>query len=198
MKGRALLLCPVISDIDLLCYREGIVHINAEIPDSALYLGVTKQKLDGAQIPGAAVDQRRLRSPQSVCAVQMRVWPYADKPIGHKSSILARCHASPRLWSRKKELARLLVRLVVDGLARMLGQLKSNWSPGLSLTHRCSIDGVTIGSNIIDPDGDYVAAPQFTVDGKIEHRQVTSTQLNLQHGANRPDMLLPERRLCSN
>ena len=32
-------------------YREGIVHINAEIPDSALYLGVTKQKLDGAQFP---------------------------------------------------------------------------------------------------------------------------------------------------
>lgn len=88
--------------------------------------------------------------------------------------------------------------VAVDGLARMLGQLKSNWSPGLSLTHRCSIDGVTIGSNIIDPDGDYVAAPQFTVDGKIEHREVTSTPLNLQHGANRPDMLLPERRLSSN
>ena len=53
-EGQSTLLCPVVSDVDLLCYGEGIVHINAEIPDSALYLGVTKQKLDGAQIPGAA------------------------------------------------------------------------------------------------------------------------------------------------
>jgi hypothetical protein len=48
----------------LLRYREGIVYIDAEIPHSALYLGVTKQKLDGAQIPGAPVNQRCLRSPQ--------------------------------------------------------------------------------------------------------------------------------------
>ena len=38
---------------------EGIVHINAEIPGSALYLSVTKQKLDGAPIPGVAL--RRMR-----------------------------------------------------------------------------------------------------------------------------------------
>ena len=63
VKGRALLLCPVPSNVDLLRYGEGIVHINAEISHCALYLSVTKQELDGAQIPGAAVDQRRLRSP---------------------------------------------------------------------------------------------------------------------------------------
>ena len=33
LKGRALLLCPLVSDVDLLRYREGIVHIDAEIPD---------------------------------------------------------------------------------------------------------------------------------------------------------------------
>jgi hypothetical protein len=64
VKGRALLLCPVPSNVDLLRYGEGIVHINAEIPHSALDLSVTKQKLDGAQIAGAPIDQRRLRSPQ--------------------------------------------------------------------------------------------------------------------------------------
>jgi hypothetical protein len=88
--------------------------------------------------------------------------------------------------------------VVVDSLACLLGQLKSNWSPSLSLTRRRSVNCITIGSNIIDPDGDYIAAPQLTVDGKIEHRQVTCTPLNLELGANRPDMLLPERRLCSN
>ena len=62
MKGRAALVCPVVSDVDLLRYGEIIVHINAEIPHSALYLGVTKQKLDGAQIPG--------RSDRSVSAFE--------------------------------------------------------------------------------------------------------------------------------
>ena len=56
VKGRALLLCPVRSNVDLLRYGEGIVHINAEIPHGALYLRVTKQKLDGAQIAGAPID----------------------------------------------------------------------------------------------------------------------------------------------
>ena len=88
--------------------------------------------------------------------------------------------------------------VVVDGLASVLGQLKSNWSPGLSLTHRRSINCITIGSDIIDRNCDYVATPQFTVDGKIEHRQVTFTPLDLEHGANCPDVLLPEGRLGSN
>ena len=56
MEGRALLLCPVRLNVDLLRYGKSIVHIDAEIPDSALYLGVTEQSLDGAHIPGAAID----------------------------------------------------------------------------------------------------------------------------------------------
>ena len=62
--GQSISALPCTSNVDLLSYGEGIVHINAEISHCALYLSVTKQKLDGAQIPGAAVDQRRLRSPQ--------------------------------------------------------------------------------------------------------------------------------------
>ena len=49
----------------------------------------------------------------------------------------------PDLGLCKKELARLLARdleITVDGLARMLSQLKPNWSSGLSLTHRRSIN----------------------------------------------------------
>ena len=50
---------PRTSNVDLLRYGEGIVHINAEIPHSALYLSVTKQKLDGAQISGVALRSMR-------------------------------------------------------------------------------------------------------------------------------------------
>ena len=63
-RGQSISALPCTSNVDLLRYGEGIVHIDAEIPHSALYLGVPEQKLDGSQIPGAAVDQRRLRSPQ--------------------------------------------------------------------------------------------------------------------------------------
>jgi hypothetical protein len=62
-EGMSALPPKAVEIADIVC-GEGIVHINAEIPHSALYLSVTKQKLDGAQIPGAAVDQRRLRSPE--------------------------------------------------------------------------------------------------------------------------------------
>ena len=52
------------SNVDLLRYCKGIIHIDAEIPDSALNLSVAEQKLHGSQIPGAAVDERRFGSPQ--------------------------------------------------------------------------------------------------------------------------------------
>ena len=46
--GQSISALPCTSNIDLLRDREGIVHIDAEIPHSALYLSVTEQKLDGA------------------------------------------------------------------------------------------------------------------------------------------------------
>ena len=57
--GQSISALPCTSDVDLLRYGKGIVHINAEIPHSALYLSVTKQKLDGAQIPGVALRSMR-------------------------------------------------------------------------------------------------------------------------------------------
>ena len=61
---QSILLCPVRSNVDLFRYGKGIVHIDAEVPHSALYLGVTEQKLHGSQIPSAPIDQCRLSSPQ--------------------------------------------------------------------------------------------------------------------------------------
>ena len=39
-KGQSISAPPCTSNVDLLRYGEGIVHIDAEIPDSALYLCV--------------------------------------------------------------------------------------------------------------------------------------------------------------
>ncbi len=40
--GQSISALPYTSHVDLLRYGEGIVHVNAEIPHSALYFGVTK------------------------------------------------------------------------------------------------------------------------------------------------------------
>ena len=78
-EGGAFRLCPV-----PLRNREGIVHINAEISDSALYLGVTKQKPDGAQISDAAVDQCRLEEHafcKAMSAFTVAIRCKADMPV---------------------------------------------------------------------------------------------------------------------
>jgi len=38
---------PRISDVNLFCYRDGVVDLDAQIPDSTFDLGVAKQKLHG-------------------------------------------------------------------------------------------------------------------------------------------------------
>jgi hypothetical protein len=48
------------SDFRLLCHLQRIVHLNAQVPDRALDLAVSEQQLNGPQVLGALVDQRRL------------------------------------------------------------------------------------------------------------------------------------------
>ena len=79
VKGRALLLCPVPSNVDLLRYGEGIVHIDAEIPHSALYRSVSKQKLEGAQIPGCRLEEHASCKAMSAFTVAIR--GKADMPF---------------------------------------------------------------------------------------------------------------------
>jgi MinD superfamily P-loop ATPase len=64
MRAEHFLLCPDRLNVSLLRYGKGIIDIDAEIPDSALYLGVAEQKLHRSQIPGAAVDERCFSPPQ--------------------------------------------------------------------------------------------------------------------------------------
>ena len=62
--GRACPLCPGISDVNLFRYCEGVIDLDAEIPDRTLDLGVPEQKLDGPEIAGPPIDQRRFGAPQ--------------------------------------------------------------------------------------------------------------------------------------
>ena len=64
MPGRACPLCPGISDINLFRYCQGVIDLDAEIPDRAFDLGMPKQELDGPEISCPSLNQG------SFCAAQ--------------------------------------------------------------------------------------------------------------------------------
>ena len=47
VTGRASLLCPAPSDINLFRYGKGIIDLDAEVPDGAFDLGMAEQQLHG-------------------------------------------------------------------------------------------------------------------------------------------------------
>jgi hypothetical protein len=74
--------------------------------------------------------------------------------------------------TREQELAGPLVgslQVIVDGLAGLLAQFKSDGVSGFLLSDGRTIRRVATGGNILDPDGDDVAATKLAVDRQIEH-----------------------------
>jgi hypothetical protein len=56
-SGKACLLRPGSSDVNLFRNGEGVIDLDTEVPDSAFDLGVTEQELHGSQVAGTSVDQ---------------------------------------------------------------------------------------------------------------------------------------------
>ena len=54
--GRACPLRPSITDINLFGYCQGIIDLNAEIPDRAFDLGMPEQELDSPQVACPPID----------------------------------------------------------------------------------------------------------------------------------------------
>jgi len=86
--------------------------------------------------------------------------------------------------------------VIIDGLAGLLAQFKSDRSPGFLLPHRCAIRRVSASGDIFDPDGNDITATKFAVDCQIEHGQIASAALDLKLCPDRPDVLRAERGLC--
>lgn len=64
---------PPKSDVNLFCYREGIVYLDDEISNGALDLRMPQKKLHGSQVAGSAVNQGRLGPSKGMRPEQMRV-----------------------------------------------------------------------------------------------------------------------------
>ena len=107
----------------------------------------------------------------------------AADPLGHEPCILACCHVAVRTTTaREQELAGPFAggpQIVIDRLAGLLAQFKSDWPPGFLLPDGCSIHRVAAGGDILDPNGDDITAAKLAVDCQIEPGEVASAAFNL-------------------
>ena len=126
-----------------------------------------KEKLNGPEISGPSVDQGSFSAPQRMGSKQPRVQSGAPDPLRNKASILAGRHTG--LWTtttREQELAGSFVaglQVIIDGLACLLTQFKSDRSTRFPLSNRCAIRRIAAGGDILDPYGDNVAAAKLAV-----------------------------------
>ena len=91
----------------------------------------------------------------------------AGDPFGNEPRILPRGKAASSAASCEKELAWLSLRqaqILVDRLARLVGQLETDRPAGFPLPDGGSIMRVPIRGDIIDTYRDDVAASQLAVD----------------------------------
>ena len=82
----------------------------------------------------------------------------------------------------------------VDRLARLLCNLEANWPPCFALSNGGSIDGITMGCHINNPQAYQVARPKFAVDGEVEQCEISEAFQQLEPRSDRPNMFRAKRR----
>ena len=78
------------SDVDLLGDAQRVIEFDAEVSDRAVHFGVTKQELNGSEISGLPVDQRRFRPPYGMCSIPAWIEPDRRYPVMNKTRVLSR------------------------------------------------------------------------------------------------------------
>jgi hypothetical protein len=78
----------------LFRYRQGVIDLDAEIPDRAFDLGMPEQELDGSEIACVPIDQGSFCASQLMRAKKPRVQPNASDPLRYEPRILARRHVA--------------------------------------------------------------------------------------------------------
>jgi hypothetical protein len=195
--GQSVAALPRCSDVDLLGDRERIVDLDAEVPDRALHLGVAKEQLDRAEVPGSPIDQGRLSSTQRMSAEQRRGETDAGDPLRQQPGILAGGEATTlAATATKQKIAGSLLgrrNVLIDRLARLLGDLEPDRKLGLVLPNGRPVDRRAMRRDILDSKAHQVAATQLAIDREIEERQISRAPCELQSSSNGPDVLRLQR-----
>jgi hypothetical protein len=80
------------------------------------------------------------------------------------------------------------LQIIIDGFAGLLAQFKSDGPPGFLLSDRGAIRCVSVGSDVLDPDGNDITPSKLTVDCQIEHGEVANAAFDLELRPNRRDV----------
>jgi hypothetical protein len=78
----------------LFRYCERVIDFDAEIPNRALDLGMSRQELNRPQVARSSIDQRSFRAAEGMGTKQPRVLPNTSDPLGDEAGILASGHAA--------------------------------------------------------------------------------------------------------
>jgi hypothetical protein len=73
---------PPKSDVDLFCYRERVVDLDAEISNGALDLRVPQKELHGSQVAGTSIDQGRFGPTKRMRPEKVRIQSDIGEPAG--------------------------------------------------------------------------------------------------------------------
>src|SRR5262249_21672526 len=97
--------------------------------------------------------------------------PIVATPARDEPSILPRRHAAAVMTTAtEQKFARLLASgldVIVDGLPRLLRQLKSDGSTGLLLPHCGAIDRIPARCNVLDPKCNDIAARSLLSSARL-------------------------------
>src|SRR5579859_3904368 len=136
-----------------------------------------------------------------MCPKQSRVQSNAANPFGDETGILAGSHAPvSTAMAGEQELAGPLaggLQIVINRLASLLAQFKSDRPPCFLLPDGCAICRVPTCGDILDPKGDDITTTKLAIDCQVEHGQIASAALYLELRPDRPDVLGSQRRLCA-
>jgi hypothetical protein len=94
---------PPCSKVDLLRKRQRIVHLDTEIPNGALKLSMTQEKLAGSKTARLLVDQRNFGATEAVSSVGARLKPDHCNPIAYQASVLAGAYVIAGATTARKE-----------------------------------------------------------------------------------------------
>src|ERR1700731_4882698 len=135
-----------------------------------------------------------------MCPEQPRVEPDAPNPLGDEPGILAGGHTAVcATMAGEQELARPFaggLQIIINGLAGLIAQFEPDRPSSFLLPDGSAIRRIPAGGDILDPDGDDVAATKLAVDCEIEHGEVASAALDLKLCPDGPDVFWSQRRLC--
>jgi hypothetical protein len=71
----------------LLRQEKRVIYLDAEVAHGAFQLRMAQEELAGAQIAGALIDQRDLRSAKAVRSIKCRVQSDRSHPVVEKAAV---------------------------------------------------------------------------------------------------------------